>query len=547
MPSLGEYKRKRRFAATPEPPPRLAPVQRTAERWFCVQEHRASHLHYDLRLEMGGALKSWAVPKGPTLDPEVRRLAMETEDHPLEYLKFEGQIPEGNYGAGEVIVWDLGKYEITGDEPPLKQYERGSLKFTLKGRKLRGTFALARMAAQGDTKGRPWLLIKKHDEAAKYGDVASQHPGSVLSGLRSGAAAARPEKVRKPRPRAGAKRAPKAEPSAAALPGAAAAPLPRDVQPMLATLAAKPFRSPDWIFEIKWDGVRALAYRRQGRLRLVSRSGRDITGVYPELAGLVEALPAEEGDFLLDGEIVTLDGEGRSRFERLQRRMNLAEPAAIARAAREIPVVYYCFDVLHAGGASLLLTPLAERKGWLRQRLATRREIRYSDEIAEDGAGLFEQAEKKRLEGIIGKRRDSPYQQKRSRLWLKIKVQGRQEAVITGYTDPQGARDYFGALLLALYDPKRRRFYSVGRVGTGFDRATRKQLLERMRALRGTAGQVEGQERGAGMHAVPPRLVAEVRFAEWTTDGKMRAPAFLGLRDDKEPRECVRETAVETP
>src|SRR5579883_2984555 len=284
--------------------------------------------------------------------------------------------------------------------------------------------------------------------------------------------------------------------------------------------------------------LRALAFRRDGKPRLVSRSGRDITRVYPELAVVRDALPASDGDFLLDGEIVALDAEGRSRFELLQRRMNLADTAAIARLRAEIPVAYYCFDVVHAGGASLLRTPLRERKAWLQRHLITSREIRYSDHIEEDGIGLFERARAKRLEGIVGKRLDSLYEQRRSSAWLKFKVQCRQEAVIVGYTDPQGSRDYFGALLLALWDPQKRRFYSVGRVGTGFDRDTRRMLLAKMRALSGPSA---GLPPVAGGHAVPPALVAEVRFAEWTQDGKMRAPAFLGLREDKDPRECVRE------
>jgi len=559
VPSLKEYERKRRFATTPEPAARPRAVPQGGPRWFCVQQHRASRMHFDLRLEMGGVLKSWAVPKGPTLDPEVRRLAMETEDHPLDYLRFEGVIPEGNYGAGEVIVWDLGTYEIVGDEPPLKQYERGQIKFILRGKKLRGTFALARMHPREEEKGRPWLLIKKHDDAARFGDLATQHPGSVISGLRvESSAAPDPAAAGKARARGSArgKAASKAAPaparpraapsprqrpasdSAAALPGAARAPLPRSFHPMLATLSARPFRSPDWIFEVKWDGVRALAFRRDGKPRLVSRSGRDITRVYPELAVVRDALPASDGDFLLDGEIVALDAEGRSRFELLQRRMNLADTAAIARLRAEIPVAYYCFDVVHAGGASLLRTPLRERKAWLQRHLITSREIRYSDHIEEDGIGLFERARAKRLEGIVGKRLDSLYEQRRSSAWLKFKVQCRQEAVIVGYTDPQGSRDYFGALLLALWDPQKRRFYSVGRVGTGFDRDTRRMLLAKMRALSGPSA---GLPPVAGGHAVPPALVAEVRFAEWTQDGKMRAPAFLGLREDKDPRECVRE------
>jgi len=516
---LREYRRKRRWdpsspAPTPEPLPQLVvvPPPATAGCRFCVQEHHARQLHYDLRLEMNGVLKSWAVPKGPSLDPEVKRLAVATEDHPLDYLTFEGQIPEGNYGAGEVIVWDLGDYEPLGETPPLRQWEQGHIKFRLRGQKLRGEFALTHIAArpardkteEGEAAANQWLLIKKRDEDAAFGDRAERHPGSVLPSSKPTADRPGPRLVSPP---------------------------PAAYRPMLATLADQPFSDDHWWFEIKWDGVRACARCRRGQVQLISRTGRDITAQYPELAHF----PAPQ-DAALDGEIVVLDSQGISSFHRLQQRMNLADRGAIARAARELPVVFYAFDLLALGGRDLRPQPLLERKRQL-AALPWGGPWRYSDHVVGDGIGMFGQAAQRGLEGMVAKRADSVYQAGRSRLWLKFKTQQRQEAVIVGYTDPQGARTSFGALLLAVYEPEAKRFAYVGRVGTGFDTATRAAILRRLRAApRSAVGGAPGR-----FHTVRPELVAEIKFAQWTPDGVMRAPVFLGLRTDKPPRECVRE------
>lgn len=516
---LYDYRRKRNFSATPESAPalRVVPTARRAGRRFCVQEHHASRLHYDFRLEMDGVLKSWAVPKGPTLDPEVRRLAVAVEDHPLDYLTFEGLIPEGNYGAGEVIVWDLGDYEPVGDTPPIKQWEQGHLKFRLHGRKLRGEFALTHMAARAasaETKperaANNWLLIKKHDDAERFGDEAAQHPGSVLhpGGRRHPAGGGGPQLVTPPTP---------------------------VLRPMLATLAERPFRDDKWVFEIKWDGIRALVQCHNGHARLVSRTGRDLTAQYPELAGIA---PAIHGEAVLDGEIVALDAHGVSSFHRLQQRMNLTDAGEIARAAARVPVEFYAFDLLLHAGKDLTRLPLLERKAKL-AALGLQSPWRYADHVVGDGVGLFAEARKRGLEGIIAKRADSPYEAGRSRQWLKFKLQRRQEAVIVGYTDPRGARTEFGALLLAVYDPGAKQFQFAGRVGTGFDQATRKDILGHLRPS--AAPPIPGLRERA--HWVKPTTVAEVRFAEWTPDGRLRAPVFLGLRVDKNPRECVREEA----
>lgn len=525
---MREYQRKRRFEATPEPAPaagaglHLVPPPRRAGHRFCVQEHHATRLHYDLRLEMDGVLRSWAVPKGPTLDPEVRRLALATEDHPLEYLTFEGEIPEGNYGAGDVIVWDLGDYEPVGDTPPVQQWERGHLKFILHGKKLKGEFALTRMpprreaeTGREEEKRDAWLLIKKHDAAQRFGDAADRHPGSVLK--KRGKKAPGPRLTKRTSPPA----------------AAPAQPLP-PLQPMLATLGDKPFRDPAWWFEIKWDGIRALAHIHQGAVQLMSRAHRDLTAQYPELR-------AWQGgaDAVLDGEIVALDAHGKSSFHLLQQRMNLLGSSDIARAAAAIPVQFYAFDLLWFEGRDLTREPLRERKRLL-ATLPWAPPWRYSDHVVGDGIGFYEVARERQLEGIVAKRADALYQAGRSRDWIKFKLTRSQEVVIVGYTDPQGTRTEFGALLAAVFDPARNGFRYVGRVGTGFDAATRRHVLGRLQPAATPA--VEGIS-GAGVHWVKPELVAEVKFSEWTPAGHLRAPVFLGLRADKLPRDCVREEA----
>lgn len=604
--SLAEYRRKRQFSATPEPEPppqtakpRLKAVPSPERRRFCVQQHAASRLHYDLRLEMGGVLKSWAIPKGPTLDPEVKRLAMQTEDHPLDYLRFEGEIPAGSYGAGTVVVWDIGEYEIVGHQPPLRQWDRGSVKFILHGQRLRGEFALAQMRNR-NAKDNAWLLIKKHDDFARYGDRAEQHKGSVISGMKltsadppsppaaNAAKAARPPRAahqRKPaptprRPSAAAPPAPRSRrpkqpsrrstaalranrpatpvprrrrppapsPSTSplALPGAVPGPMPERLRPMLATLSHQPFSDPQWLYEIKWDGVRALVYCRRGQVDLVSRTGRNISRQYPELAALGQALHGDGGgdkapmDAVLDGEIVALDPQGRANFSHLQQRINLTGDAEIAHARVKYPVVFYAFDLLYAQGAVLLNTPLRARKTWLQQHLATGSAIRYSDHVVASGLELLALAKQQNLEGVMAKRADSAYSQRRSRDWLKFKLERRQEAVIVGYTDPQGTRDCFGSLLLAVYEPGKRQYRYIGHVGTGFSAPVRRDLLARMRALPHRRAAVAGLPRGR-FHPVAPGLVAEAKFLEWTPDGKLRAPAFLGLRNDKRPSQVVRE------
>ncbi len=595
MGSLTEYRRRRHFDRTPEPAggpavasaaARPGKARRTSpnpaglrlqaapfRRRFSVQQHHATRLHYDLRLEMDGVLKSWAVPKGPTLDPDVRRLAMQTEDHPLEYLQFEGVIPEGSYGAGDVIVWDLGKYECIGPTPPVQQLERGNLKIRFQGKKLRGEFALVHMHAQPEGRDNQWLLIKKHDRDAVYGDRAEKHPGSVLRGLRvkpraRGAAASnrslrrrrRPAAARKPPGRAELEPAAGASHVAAttavleaanAMPPAARSPLPEqagpaampaELKPMLAALSEQVFSSPDWQYEIKWDGVRCLARIEAGQARLYSRSRREMTAVYPELRGLPGAFDATSA--WLDGEIVALDAGGRSSFHDLQQRMNLSSEAGIQAARLKFPVTLYLFDLLYLDGYRLLRVPLRERRKLLRERLRTSEAIRYSDAVLGEGERLFSLARERKLEGIIAKRLDSVYAPgARSRDWLKFKLAHTQEAVILGYTDPRGAREHFGSLLLGVYESRLRGFLYIGRVGAGFDRKELARLKARLHEVSGPEAVIRGAPRLGAVHWTRPELVVEVRFNQWTPEGRLRAPVYLGLREDKPPRETIRESA----
>ena len=595
MGSLTEYRRRRHFQQTPEPAgapaakpaapaeklrnPGLQLQARPQPRRFCVQEHHASRLHYDFRLEMDGVLKSWAVPKGPTLDPDVRRLAMQTEDHPLEYLKFEGAIPEGNYGAGEVLVWDLGEYECVGAVPPVKQWERGSLKFRLRGKKLRGEFALAHMNSRREgSQGNEWLLIKKHDDAAVYGDSVEKHPGSVLRGPRARrpprtAAKSRPESPNSRKPRrakgfgdqgvqtAGLKStpaladAPETPPAQAAPPPEVPLPparhadfppearrvaMPAELPPMLAVLSETVFSSTDWQYEIKWDGVRCLAAVQAGQSRLFSRNRREIAAVYPELSGLAQAVEAKTA--WLDGEIVALNREGRSSFHDLQQRMNLTDEAGIEAARLKFPVTFYLFDLLYLDGRSLLQAPLSERRRLLRERLRPSAFIRYSDAVVGEGERLFALARQRQLEGIIAKRLASEYRPgARSRDWLKFKLVRSQEAVILGYTDPRGSRRHFGSLLLGAYDPGRRRFRYIGHVGAGFSDSELARLKARLHGIPKPDAAIAGLPRLHDVHWTRPELVAEIRFHQWTPDRKLRAPVFLGIREDKSPLEAVLE------
>ncbi len=520
---LHAYRKKRDPERTPEPFGGRRPGD---GRLFVVQKHAARRLHYDLRLEIDGVLKSWAVPKGPSVRPGEKRLAVHVEDHPVEYADFEGVIPPSNYGAGAVIVWDRGWYRLVKGGDPLEQLGRGKLEVELFGLKLRGRWTLARMSG----KEKEWLLLKGADAFAGEEELTERYPESVLSGLtveelREGAAG-----LGAVRERLQALGAPVGEVS------------PREQPLMLASPAARPFSGKAWLFEIKYDGVRVLASRRGEAVDLYGRSGQVVTARYPEVARALRALPLPR--FVLDGEVVALDEVGRPSFQRLQTRMHLENPLDVERARATVPVTGIFFDGLTLDDRDLRGLPLVERKECLRLFLPARGVVRYSDHVLEHGEAFFEAASAERLEGIVAKKLDSRYAGGRSREWLKVKCQRRQEFVIGGYTDPQGSRGYFGALHLGLYEGSR--LVYISKVGTGFDQETLKGVWARLEPLRRPTSPFEvGGPAGTGHHWVEPRLVAEVRFTEWTRDGGIRHPAFLGLRDDKAPEECRREQPVD--
>ena len=515
---LAEYRRKRDPRATPEPfgGPNAAGSSR-----FVVHKHSARRLHYDLRLQIDGVLKSWAVPKGPSVRAHEKRLAVHVEDHPLEYGSFEGVIPEGNYGAGPSIVWDAGRFELVKPEPAREQIERGKLEFELFGFKLRGRWTLARMSG----KAKDWLLLKKADAYAGEVEPTERFPASVLSGLTVEELRDGVQRIESLRRRLTELGAPRAD---IALGGELV---------MLATLVETPPMQPDWFFEIKHDGVRVLASRADDKVELRGRSGQVFTTKYPEVVDALRALPLTR--FLLDGEIVALDDEGRSSFQRLQERMGLTRLADVERARAEVPVGMVAFDALGLDGRDLRRLPLETRKECLRLLVPARGVIAYGDHVEGHGAEFLDAAREQRLEGVIAKKRGSPYLARRSRDWLKIKCQLEQEFVIGGYTVPQGTRAHFGALHLGLYE--RGELVYVSKVGTGFDDKTLVLVSEKLRPLaRATSPFAKGTPAGRGHHWVEPRLVCRVRFTEWTRDGGIRQPSFLGLLDDKRPEDCVR-------
>jgi bifunctional non-homologous end joining protein LigD len=504
---LSRYRERRDFSATPEPrgrktrshPNRLA---------YYIQRHHARRLHYDFRLELNGTLKSWAVPKGPSLDPGDKRLAVHVEDHPLDYGSFEGEIPKGQYGAGRVVLWDRGIWFPEGD--PEEGLRKGHLKFRLAGHKLAGGWALVRMHG-GDGKEN-WLLIKEHDDQAKGGaaaDIVEQRPESVLDA---------PDV---------------AAPGPAQLEDARKADLPALIKPQLATLTDRPPAGEDWLMEIKFDGYRALCRLDGHRTKLYTRAGNDWTAKWRTVSEAARRLPARQA--WLDGEIVAVDRRGAVSFQLLQ---NMdTEP----RTAR---LVYYIFDLLYLDGYDLRRVPLIRRKELLRSLLAgTDNEVlRFSDHLSGDAGTIFKQACEQGLEGLIAKRAGAAYISQRSRSWLKVKCIKRQEFVIGGYTDPGGGRTGFGALLLGVQGDHGLRY--AGRVGTGFDAAALDRLSGLFQGLRADKPPFINPPAGreaAGVRWLKPQLVAEVKFAQWTQDGIIRHSAFIGLCNDKRPREVRRE------
>jgi bifunctional non-homologous end joining protein LigD len=519
MKKLAEYRQKRHFDKTAEPSGSVA--REAKARRFVIQKHAATRLHYDLRLEVGGVLKSWAVPKGPSLNPGDKRLAVHVEDHPLEYRKFEGVIPKGQYGGGEVIVWDKGTYELEGHLDADAQLARGELKFILHGKKVRGSFVLVEL--KNSKEKNEWLLIKHRDEFADPLWDAEKHAQSIVSGRTL-------EDVKLGRPA----RAPLDANKISSLPGARKAPMPRSVSLTLASLSEKPFSNPDWLFEVKWDGVRGVAYLSNGEVAVRSRAGREISLEYPEVRDLANQLDATEA--IVDGELVALDSAGRSNFQKLQNRAGVRNPSQ--QLLETMPATYYAFDLLYCDGYDLRRVPLEQRKKVLKQILRPNDHIRYSEHEIEKGKELYEAARQQSLEGIIGKKRDSAYMGQRTSLWLKFKIVNELDAVICGWTAPRRSRDFFGALVLGLYDGSQLEF--IGSVGTGFDYAKQKEIYEQLQKLRQAKSVFSDVPKlREKIEWVKPELVARVKYGNWTDGGRLRAPVFLAMRTDVSPTECT--------
>lgn len=501
---------------------------------FVVQKHSATRLHYDFRLAIDGTLKSWAVPKGPSQSQADKRLAVQTEDHPLEYGGFEGKIPEGNYGAGTVMVWDRGTFAVEGDPgkpqgpvpDALQQLERGELKFSLNGEKLRGAFVLVKI--KRSEKGNEWLLIKHKDAAEDPKWNIDEHDGSALTGRTLAEIAEQTPPTRSPCPI-----------EAREVHGARKSAMPSRLEPMLATLVEQPFSDPNWLFEIKWDGVRAMAWIADGALTLRSRNNIDITARYPELAALPRRFAGREA--ILDGEIVALDAHGRGEFQRLQERMHVRAPGE--KQVRETPVVYFAFDLIYCDGYDLRDAPLLERKQLLQRMLHATERFRYADHQPEHGKELYELAKENGLEGIVAKRADSRYVSERSTNWAKLKVSQTLDAVVGGWTEARTEAIPFGSLLLGLYEGKKLRF--IGHVGSGFDAKKHAELSAKFKELRVASSPFENvPETNEKPFWVKPELVARVKFGGWTQEKYLRHPVFIGLREDLKPEECKWESEV---
>jgi len=533
MPTLDEYRRKRRFDRTPEPQGQEAGFP--GENTFVVQKHSARRLHYDFRLAIAGTLKSWAVPKGPSLNPADKRLAVMTEDHPLDYANFEGKIPEGSYGAGTVMVWDRGTFTLEGRGNALEQIERGEIKFSLSGEKLRGSFALVKL--RNSEKGNEWLMLKHKDALADPGWNVDEHDGSVLTGrtLEEIKEEAPPKRSRAPI-------------QASELHGVKKGPMPARLEPMVPTLVEKPFSDPGWLFELKWDGVRAITWidgskaNAEGRLLIRARSGADITARYPELAALPEFIGARQA--ILDGEIAALDARGRGDFEKLQQRMHVRAPSESLISS--VPVVLYLFDILYCDGYDLRGAPLAERKQLLRLLLRPSDRFRYSDHQFEHGKELFDLAKQNELEGIVAKRADSIYASGRSTSWLKLKSTNMVDAVIGGWTESPNTGLRFGSLLLGLYQGKKLQF--IGHVGSGFDQKIQGEISGQLKEHATSACPFSTSPKtNEKPFWVSPALVARVKFTGWTRERSLRNPVFLGLREDTRPEDCKWENEVASP
>ncbi|PRB80442.1 DNA ligase D [Pseudomonas sp. MYb185] len=541
---LTEYNRKRDFDKTREPPGQRSKARQRAEAGslsFVIQKHAARHLHYDFRLELDGTLVSWAVPKGPSLDPKDKRLAVHVEDHPLSYGNFEGSIPKGQYGGGEVIVWDHGIWKPHAD--PGKAYRDGKLKFTLIGEKLSGDWTLVRTRLKGSGDRQQWLLIKENDHAARGAaeyDVLTERPESVISGAtideRSGQ---RSEATGKSPPvaKTAARPKPQKKPTATAAAKRGSAAFPKTLAPQLATLVSQP-PAGDWRYEIKFDGYRLMIrFDARGKLSLLTRNGHDWSHRLPEQCKELRGLGLKNS--WLDGELVVLDEDGLPDFQALQNAFD---------TERSHSMLLYLFDAPFLNGEDLRQQPLETRRQALEQVLAAHasESLRFSDTFEADYASILKSACAMSLEGLIGKRAGSPYVSRRSADWIKLKCKQRQEFVIIGFTAPKGSRSGFGSLLLGVHEGDQDQLRYAGRVGTGFSQARISELHRQLARLQQDARPVAGSvpdSRSATW--VKPQLVCEVEFAEWTTSGVIRQPVFVALRSDKPARDIVREQPLQ--
>ena len=582
---LAEYQRKRDFKKTAEPAGKPSPKKVKGASRFAIQKHAARRLHYDFRLEMEGVLKSWALPKGLPWKRSEKHLAVEVEDHPIEYEGFEGIIPEGQYGGGTVMVWDRGTYYVYGEQP-LKSLREGKLHLVLDGEKAKGEWTLVRIRGR-DSEKNQWLILKTgadakpiskklDDQSVKTGRTmkqiaeerdaewesnrqADQNPTSQFKarirqaikkkakdepvGQAHSGALASAKAVRLPNAKPGNR---SGRPTISSLPNLSSA-KPRFIEPMKAKLVEKPPATDDWVYELKFDGIRLIAIKADKRVSLLSRNENELSGRFPEIVEAIKNLPAPE--CVIDGEVVALDDEGRSSFQLLQ---------ALEIEGRKSPVYFYAFDLLQLDGKSLLGLQLEARKKFLEELCAGAGDpIRYSGVIGGDAKRLLEEVKRRGLEGLIGKQRNSVYEPgRRSGAWIKLKCVNEQEFVIGGYTPPQGARKHFGALLVGYYDNNKLVF--AGKVGTGFTAKSLSILHKKFqKEARSDCPFVDLPSKQNGqwvqgitpsmmkqMHWVNPTFVAQIKFAEWTRDKKLRAPVFLGLRDDKRPTEVVREPST---
>ena len=532
---LEQYKRKRDFSKTPEPAG--DPGAQGSSR-FVVQRHRATRLHYDFRLEVDGVLASWAVPKGPTLDPGVRRMAVHVEDHPVEYFDFEGVIPKGQYGAGDVVVWDWGTYQ---PEPPTtdpgKAIEDGELKFTLNGEKLKGRFTIVRTSRRPgqsarpfeDDEGEQWLLIHKRDDASVAGWDAENFPKSVKTGRTN-------DEVKANRDALWTSHAPAAD-AQIHLAAARTAKLPEYIEPMAATLASKPFRDEDWLFEIKWDGYRVEAVVRDGSVRLWTRRGNDAATYFGDFLAPPNWIDAH--DAIVDGEVVAFDENGTPDFGVLQEKIS-----ALRAGQRASGLLYQAFDLLYLDGKSLLDVPLEDRKRLLKSVLKDSRRARYASHVETEGVDFYAAAQKMGVEGVVAKHRRSRYEPgRRTNTWLKIKIRPEQELVLGGYTPGEGNAKDLGAVVVGVYEGNKLKY--AGKVGSGFNATTRRELRDRLEKLEtdkcpfDPCPERKGELRTARW--VKPEIVIRAELGGWTREGYVRQTSYKGLDHDKDPRTVVRE------